>query len=86
MGYEQIIHNTHNFRPTDKTLDACHCVTVADPLTSMREMKKWCWESGLGLIWAELVDTTDVSYNYDSVAAFYFMSAEDATVFRLRWL
>jgi hypothetical protein len=52
----------------------------------MREMKKWCWASGLGLVWAELVDTTDVSYTYDSVAAFYFISAEDVTAFSLRWL
>jgi len=80
-----MIHNTHNFRPSDKVLDACHCVTVADPLTSMREMKKWCWDRELGLVWAELMDTTDVSYVYDSVAAFYFMSAEDVTAFTLKW-
>lgn len=80
-----MIHSTHNFRPSDKTLDACHCVTVADPLSSMREIKKWCWDSKLSLIWAELMDTTDVSTHYDSVAVFYFYQESDAILFRLRW-
>jgi hypothetical protein len=77
--------NTYNFRPDDPVLDRCYCVTIADPSVAMREMKQWCWDLGLGLIWAELMDTSDVSYNYDSVAAFYFMSGADVTAFTLRW-
>jgi hypothetical protein len=48
-------------------------------------MKQWCWDLGLGIVWSELMDTSDVSYNYDSVAAFYFMSGADVTAFTLRW-
>jgi hypothetical protein len=77
--------NTYNFRPPDQVLDACHCVTIADPTVVMREMKQWCWDLGLGIVWSELMDTSDVSYNYDSVAAFYFKSDTDVTIFKLRW-
>lgn len=78
--------NTYNFRPDDSVLDRCYCVTLADPRATMRAMKTWCWDSGLGLIWAELMDTTDVSTHYDSVAVFYFESDTDVTIFKLRWL
>jgi len=81
-----MIDNRYSFRPDDGVLDRCHCVTVADPRVGMREMKTWCWDSGLGLVWAEIMDTTDVSHNYDSVAVFYFESDTDVTMFRLRWL
>jgi hypothetical protein len=81
-----MIDNRYSFRPEDWVLDRCHCVTMSDPRVSMREMKTWCWDSGLGLIWAEIMDTSDVSYNYDSVAVFYFESDTDVTMFRLRWL
>ena len=79
--------NTYNFRPTDSVLDACQCVTIADPTVgSVREIKTWCWDTGLNLVWAEIMDTTDVSYQYDSVATFYFTTKEDVTMFRLKWL
>jgi hypothetical protein len=78
--------NTYNFRPEDSVLDRCYCVTVTDSKVSMRAMKTWCWDLGLGLIWSEIMDTTDVGYNYYSVAVFYFESDTDATMFRLRWL
>jgi hypothetical protein len=67
-----MIDNRYSFRPSDKALDACHCVTVADPETSMREMKKWCWASGLGLVWAEPVDlpTQELASQYPVVILF----------------
>lgn len=77
--------NTYNFRPEDSVLDACHTVTVTDPPVGMREMKQWCWDSRLELIWAELMDAVGINYHYDSVAVFYFGRGQDATLFRLRW-
>jgi hypothetical protein len=48
-------------------------------------MKTWCWENHLSLIWSELIDTSDVDYNYDHVAGFWFIDARDATAFTLRY-
>jgi hypothetical protein len=74
-----------NLRPTDTELDLCHLVTIADPAFHMRVMKTWCWENHLSLIWSELIDTSDVDYNYDHVAGFWFIDARDATAFTLRY-
>jgi hypothetical protein len=51
----------------------------------MRAMKTWCWENHLSLIWSELIDTSDVDYNYDHVAGFWFIDQKDATVFTLKY-
>jgi hypothetical protein len=48
-------------------------------------MKKWAREHCQSFIWAELVDTSDVSYNYDSVSAFYFTTEADKIMFALKW-
>jgi hypothetical protein len=74
-----------NLRPTDAELDLYHLVTLADPEFHMRAMKTWCWENHLSLIWSELIDTSDVDYNYDHVCGFWFIDAQDATVFTLRY-
>jgi hypothetical protein len=66
-----------NLKPTDAELNQCHLVTIA--------MKTWCWENNLSLIWSELIDTSDVDYNYDHVAGFWFIDARDATAFTLRY-
>jgi len=83
-------NNTYNFRPKDSVLDRCHCVTLTNSKASMREMKTWCWDSGSGLVWAEIMEPRMfVENNYDRVAVFYFESDTDATMltmFRLRWL
>jgi hypothetical protein len=77
--------NMLNLRPTDARLDQCHLVTIADPVVRMRDMRSWCWENNLSLIWSELIDTSDVDYNYDHVAGFYFIDERDATAFTLKF-
>jgi hypothetical protein len=74
-----------NLRPTDAQLDQCYLVTITDPAFRMRVMKTWCWENHLSLIWSELIDTSDVDYNYDHVAGFWFIDEKDAMVFTLRY-
>ena len=74
-----------NLRPSDKSLDQCHLVTIGDPAFVMWKMKKWCWENNLSLLWTELMDTSDIDYNYDHIAGFYFIEAKDATLFSLKF-
>lgn len=74
-----------SLRPTETVLDQCHLVAVADPAFRMREMRTWCWENGLSLLWSEVLDTTDVSYTYDHVAGFYFIDEKDAMMFTLKF-
>jgi hypothetical protein len=74
-----------SLRPTETVLGQCHLVTIADPAFRMREIKTWCWENRLSLLWSELIDTSDVDYNYDHVAGFWFIDARDATAFTLRY-
>jgi len=72
-------------RPEQDLLDQCHAVFIGDPAFIMHKMKKWCYENNLSLIWSELADTSDIDYNYDHVAAFYFIDARDATLFNLKF-
>jgi hypothetical protein len=51
----------------------------------MRAMKIWCWENCLSLLWSELIDTSDVDYNYDHMAGFWFIDEKDAVVFTLKY-
>jgi hypothetical protein len=74
-----------SLRPTETVLDQCHLVTIADPAFRMRAMKIWCWENCLSLLWSELIDTSDVDYNYDHVAGFWFIDEKDAVVFTLKY-
>jgi hypothetical protein len=51
----------------------------------MWKMKRWAREHCKSYVWAELVDTTDVSYDYDSVCAFYFGDEQDHLMFTLKY-
>jgi hypothetical protein len=51
----------------------------------MWRMKKWARAHCQSFVWAELVDTSDVSYQYDSVSAFYFSQEADKLMFALKW-
>lgn len=72
-------------RPPEEILDQCHLVTIGDPAFVLWKMKKWCREQNLSLIWAELIDTSDIDYNYDHIAGFYFIKSKDATLFSLKF-
>jgi hypothetical protein len=72
-------------RPDESVLDQCQLVVVNDPVFRMWEMKKFCLEQNLSLVWNELVETSDVSAYFDEAAAFYFIDPADATFFRLKF-
>jgi len=71
--------------PPRTLLDQCHQVFLSDPIEPMWRMKKWARAHCQSFVWAELVDTSDVSYNYDSVSAFYFIEEADKIMFALKW-
>jgi hypothetical protein len=72
--------------PPQQVLDKCHQVLITDPVVKMWEMKRWCRTQELSLIWSESVGTEDVSGSpYDEIAAFYFIDAQDATMFSLKF-
>ena len=72
-------------RPPDAVLERCHQVLIGDPAFRMWQMKRYCRDNNLSLVWSELVETTDVSVYFDEVSAFYFIDPADATLFRLRF-
>ena len=72
-------------RPPDEVLERCHQVLIGDPAFRMWQMKQYCRDNNLSLVWSELVETTDVSVYFDEVSAFYFIDPADATLFRLKF-
>ena len=72
-------------RPPDDILDCCYQVTIGDPAFRMWQMKQFCREKDLSLVWSELVETSDVSAFFDEACAFYFIEARDATMFSLKF-
>ena len=77
--------NNYNPTPPKEILDQCHQVLIGDPAFLMWQMKRWCREQNLSLLWTELIETADVSAMFDEVAAFYFVDAKDATMFSLKF-
>ena len=80
-----IYNNFTTFEPPREVLDRCIQVCLADREASMREIRNWAYAHCESFVWSESLDTSDVSYEYDTVAAFYFYSESDATLFRLKW-
>jgi hypothetical protein len=72
-------------RPPDDVLAECHEVVIGDPAFRMWQMKKFCREQNLSLVWSELVETSDVSLLFDEACAFYFIDPADATLFSLKF-
>jgi hypothetical protein len=66
-------------------LERCHQVLIGDPAFRMWQMKRYCRDNNLSLVWSELVETTDVSVYFDEVSAFYFIDPADATLFTLKF-
>jgi hypothetical protein len=72
-------------KPPDEVLARCTEVLIGDPAFKIKKMRNWCYENDLLLVWWELVDTSDVDYNYHHIAAFYFGRPADATAFALKF-
>jgi hypothetical protein len=66
-------------------LSQCHQVLIGDPAFRMWQMKRYCRDNNLSLVWSELVETSDVSVYFDEVSAFYFIDPADATLFTLKF-
>ena len=79
------VNNYELERPPEKILDQCHQVFITEPAFRMWQMRRWCREQNLSLLWTELIETADVSAMFDEVAAFYFVDAKDATMFSLKF-
>jgi hypothetical protein len=77
--------NNVDLTPPQAVLDRCHQVLIGDPAFVMWRMKRWCKEQELSLLWTELIETADVSSQFNEVAAFYFIDAADATAFALKF-
>jgi hypothetical protein len=77
--------NNIDLTPPQEALDQCHQVLITDPETTMWKMKRWCREQELSLMWSEMLDTSDTSYEHDYIAAFWFIEEKDATVFTLKF-
>jgi len=71
--------------PPRDLLDQCHQVLLPDPPEPLWKMKRWSRTNCASFIWAELVDTSDVSYDYDSITAFYFGNEQDKLMFTLKY-
>jgi hypothetical protein len=77
--------NNYDLTPPRELLNQCYQVLLSDPVEPMWQMKKWAQTHCQSFIWAELVDTSDGDYNYDSVSAFYFSEEADKIMFALKW-
>jgi hypothetical protein len=77
--------NHYDLTPPRELLDQCYQVLLSDPTEPMWQMKKWARTHCQSFVWAELVDTSDVDYNYDSISAFYFSKEADKIMFALKW-
>jgi hypothetical protein len=71
--------------PPRALLDQCHQVLLPDTEEPMWRIKKWAQTHCQSFVWSELVDTSDVGYNYDSISAFYFSEEADKIMFALKW-
>jgi hypothetical protein len=77
--------NNYNLTPPRELLDQCYQVLLPDSEKPIWQLKKWAQAHCQSFVWAELVDTSDVSYQYDSVSAFYFIKEADKIMFALKW-
>ena len=72
--------------PPRALLDQCYQVLLSNPEEPVWRIKKWARAHCQSFVWAELIDTSNVSYQYDNVSAFYFSEEADKIMFSLKWL
>jgi hypothetical protein len=77
--------NNSNISPSQDLLDKCYQVLIPDHQEPLWKMKRWAKTYCQSFVWMELIDTTDVSYRYDSVTAFYFGDEQDKLMFMLKY-
>ncbi len=77
--------NNSNISPSQDLLDKCYQVLIPDHQEPLWKMKRWAKTYCQSFVWMELIDTTDVSYHYDSVTAFYFGDEKDQLMFMMKY-
>lgn len=77
--------NKYDIEPPQELLSKCYQVLIPDHQEPLWQMKRWARKHCQSFVWMELIDTTDVSYTYDSVTAFYFGTEQDQLMFMLKY-
>ena len=76
--------------PPQEVLDKCHQVLITDVDCEQAgepfwKIKKWCLAHCQSYIWFDVTDVSDVGYQWDEIAAFYFHDERDALMFKLKY-
>jgi hypothetical protein len=80
----------NKFKPPDDVLEKCHQVLITDNDSTAAgepfwKMKKWCLAHCQSYVWFDVTDVSDVSYQCDEIAAYYFHDSKDAVMFTLKY-
>ena len=78
------------FVPPREILDKCHQVIITDvDAGGMGEpfwkIKKWALAHCQSFVWMDVSDVSDVSYQWDELACYYFGEERDALMFKLKY-
>ena len=49
------------------------------------KIKKWCLAHCQSYVWFDVTDVSDVGYQWDEIAAYYFHNERDALMFKLKY-
>jgi len=77
-------------KPPDDVLERCHQVLITDNDANTAgepfwKIKKWCLANCQSYIWFEVTDVSDVGYQWDEIAAYYFYDEKDVLMFSLKY-
>ena len=78
------------FKPPDDVLKRCHQVLITDVDCEQAgepfwKIKKWCLAHCKSYVWFDVTDVSDVGYQWDEIAAYWFHDEKDAVMFTLKY-
>jgi hypothetical protein len=78
------------FKPPDDVLEQCHQVLITDNDAEAAgepfwKIKKWCLAHCHSYIWFDVTDVSDVGYQWDEIASYWFHDEKDAVMFTLKY-
>jgi len=78
------------FKPPDDVLERCHQVLITDVDCEQAgepfwKIKKWCLAHCKSYVWFDVTDVSDVGYQWDEIAAYWFHDEKDAVMFTLKY-
>ena len=76
--------------PPQEILDKCHQVIITDVDAGGQgepfwKIKKWALAHCHSFVWMDVSDVSDVSYQWDELACYYFGDERDALMFKLKY-